>query len=197
MKYVLTKEIIQQLQALTKLPYERGGYIILNGSAEPKVVIEKQKGTKRGYEPSQRNLSVRNALRFHTHPDKSMETPPSDQDYVQTCKDYVQRGDDIPYHLVVCPDSIFILEIPNDVRRKLDNYIKKNRSKSGVKRKVDFMETPIFSSIEKCADKMIKYQECFDDESKDKCVKRYIKNIRERCGVPITWYNVERVTLKI
>lgn len=170
---------------------------MLKGSSTPKVVIEQQKGTKRGYEPRQRNLSVRNVLRFHTHPDKSMETPPSDQDYVQTCKDYIQRADDIPYHLVVCPDSLFLLEIPTDVRRELDTFIKATRSKSGVQRKMNFMETQLFRNIEAIADKMIKYQECFDDDTKEKCVRNYIENIRTNCGVHITWYNVARVVFKV
>lgn len=196
MRYVLTKEMIQKLQSLARFSHERGGHIILNGG-KPKIVIESQKGTRRGYEPQQRNLSVRHVLRFHTHPDKSMETPPSDQDYVQTCKDYVQRADGIPYHLVVCPGSLFLLEIPKDDLKELDKFIAKNRSKSGVKRKMDFMDTPLFDKISKKADKMIKFQECFDDETKEQCVRNYIKNIRKACGVPITWINVCRVELRI
>lgn len=195
MTYVLTKDIILQLQQLAKLSYERGGYISFKDRTRPKIIIESKKGTKRGYEPLLRNLSVRNVIRFHTHPDTSMETPPSDQDYIQTCKDYVQRGDGIPYHMVVCPRSLFLLEIAPDDLQKLDVFIQANRSLSGVKRKEMFLNTSLLMDIENKAKKMIKYQTCLDEETKKKCVKNYIKNIRQKCNIPITWYNVSRVVL--
>jgi hypothetical protein len=184
--------MIHKLIHLAQLPHERGGYILLKGD-RPKLVIEATRGTKRSYQPTQHNLSVRHVLRFHTHPDKTMETPPSDQDYVQTCKDYVQRGDGIPYHLVVCPSSFFLLEIPKHVRKQLDEFIAANTHKSGVDRKMVFMDTPLFESIERVADKMVKYQECYDDETRDRCVRKYIRNIHRACGVPITWINVSKV----
>lgn len=165
---------------------EYGGYVSLKTF---RIVCEEGlPGTNHNtYIPSQRSLSIRNVIRFHSHPSTDFQTPPSYQDLIQICKDYVQRNDGVPAHIVITPAAFFLVEIPKQILVHLDDFIAKHKRLSGRKRKAAFLSTDFFNKkLEPYCNRMERYQTC-DKMYNHDCVRRFLKTIKDKFGVSIVY----------
>lgn len=165
---------------------ELGGYVSLVTS---KIVCEEGlPGTNHNtYIPSQRSLSIRNVIRFHSHPSVDFQTPPSYQDLIQICKDYVQRNDGVPAHIVITPAAFFIVEIPKQILSHLDAFIASHKRLSGIKRKAAFISSDFFlKKLEPYCGRMEKYQTC-EKMYNHECVRRFLKTVKDKFGVSIVY----------
>lgn len=166
---------------------ELGGYVRLDN-----MKIEWERGLpgtgKASFVPSEASLSKRNVIRFHCHPLRSFETPPSYQDLVQLCKDYVQHHDGIIEHIIITPEGFYLMCIPSKIVHYLDRFISalppRSRA-SGIKRKRAFMTSRLFTAIERFCKKIKKYQEC--DEFDHTCIRAFIKSMKEHFGLHLQY----------
>ena len=165
---------------------EYGGYVSLK---DFRVSLEKGKpGTNHNtYIPSQRSLSIRNVLRYHSHPATDFQTPPSYQDLLQICKDYVQRNDGVPCHLVITPKAFFILYIPKQILYHLDDFNGEHKRMSGAVRKESFVRSEFFRKhLEPFCKQLKKYQTCGGSYD-HACVRKFLKTLDDKYGVKIIY----------
>lgn len=171
---------------------ELGGHVRLDT-----MEVEWEKGLpgtgKASFVPSETALAKRNVVRFHCHPVKSFQTPPSYQDLLQLCKDYVQHHDGIIEHIIVTPEGFFLMCIPSKVVLHLDRFIASLPSRargSGVKRKTAFVESRLYRALERFCKQIKAYQQC--DTFNHTCVKSFIKAMRDNFGLPLQYKKFRR-----
>jgi hypothetical protein len=168
----LSSELFEQLQQIAKLnSIEMGGFIERDG----RFFLDKAaKSSNTHFLPSQQHRFKKGVIHFHTHPDKKFQTPPSDYDFIQMCLDYEIRDDSLPYHVVVCPQSTFVMSVPLSIRRQLDSENETTRAE-GRKKVIEI------------AKKMKKFHVCYENESNKKCITRFIKKMDSEFGLKIAW----------
>ena len=168
----LSSDLFEQLQQIAKLhSIEMGGFIKQDG----RFFLDKNaKSGKTHFLPSHKHRFKKGVIHFHTHPDKTFQTPPSDHDFIQMCFDYEIRDDSLPYHVVVCPHSTFVMAVPPLIRKQLDSGNETTRSE-GRKKVIEI------------AKKMKKFHVCYGKESNKKCVQRFIKKMDVEFGLKIAW----------
>ena len=165
----LSEDIRNKLQDLAREnKKEVGGYIEKDGN----VVIDRGLySTHNTFHPTDRHK--RDVIHFHTHPAK-FETPPSDHDFLQTCLDYEFRKDALPYHIVACPASLYILTIPTRIRKGLDS-VNSTRKQA------------VHAEIRDISKKMRKYHVCYGSEKDETCIKRFLNEMKKQFGIKIEW----------
>lgn len=147
-----------------------------------------EKGTNSNtYIPSEASLKRRNVLRFHCHPQSIFPTPPSFQDLIQLCKDYVQRHDGIYQHIVVTPTAFYMMCIPDKILYELDQFNAQRAHMSGVKRKAEFLDSTLFEAIVLFCERIENYQKCNKGKYNNNCIKTFITHMKKRFGFDIEY----------
>lgn len=199
---IIPFSVVEQLHEIGKhskdIRRELGGCIRLDT-----MKVECEEGLKgtgaASFIPSKKLLAKKNVVRFHCHPLDSFETPPSYQDLVQLCKDYVQHHDGIIEHIVVTPKGFFLMCIPPKILFHLNEFVASLCSKdkiSGKRRKALFLESPLFSQLETFCKKIKKYQECRVYDLG--CVQEFIRNMKDNFGLQLKYKQFKKnLTLQI
>jgi len=185
----LPRECVGDLNRIGKLSgqlcRELGGTVCLSSFNLKLEAGLKGTGTET-FIPSEASLSRRNVIRFHCHPMKTFQTPPSYQDLIQLTKDYVQRNDGVLQHLVVTPGGFFIMNIPDKILFQLELFIAPRVLMSGVKRKQEFVESELFTAIVTFCEQIEAYQKCHHGYN-EACVERFLNDMKSKFGFPITY----------
>lgn len=152
------------------------------------IVDAGEKGTNSNtFIPSEASLKRRYVLRFHCHPQSIFPTPPSFQDLIQLCKDYVQRHDGICQQIVVTPSAFYIMHIPDKILYELDQFNAQRAHMSGVKRKAEFLDSLLFEAIVLFCEKIENYQKCNNGKYDNKCITTFISRMKNKFGFGIEY----------